>query len=117
MAANLEEAFDKAFAADSLSAFGGIIALNRKVDASTARKMAEPFMEVIIAPDYEDEALEILRTKKNLRVLSMPLASKSTWRLRTVTGGFVIQEEDNDPQELPMQVVTTVSPNPNRWMT
>ena len=114
VAANLEEAFDKAFAADSLSAFGGIIALNRKVDASTARKMAEPFMEVIIAPDYEDEALEILRTKKNLRVLSMPLASKSTWRLRTVTGGFVIQEEDNDPQELPMQVVTTVSPKPEQ---
>jgi len=114
VADNLEEAFAKAFAADSLSAFGGIIALNRKVDADTARKMAEPFMEVIIAPDYEDEALEILTAKKNLRVLSLPLTKDSGWRLRTVEGGFVVQDEDNDPQELSLQVVTSVSPKPEQ---
>lgn len=114
VAANLEEAFVKAFAADSLSAFGGIIALNRKVDANTARKMAEPFMEVIIAPDYEDEALEILRAKKNLRVLSLPLADNKGWRLRTVQGGFIVQDDDTDPKELPLQVVTTAQPKPEQ---
>lgn len=114
VADNLEEAYTKAFAADSLSAFGGIIALNRKVDANTARKMAEPFMEVIIAPDYEDDALEILRAKKNLRVLSMPQANSTGWRLRTVEGGFIVQDEDVDPKELPMQVVTNASPQPEQ---
>lgn len=114
VAANLEEAFEKAFAADSLSAYGGIIALNRKVDANTARKMAEPFMEVIIAPDYEEDALEILRAKKNLRVLSMPRTKNTGWRLRTVEGGFIVQDEDADPQELPLQVVTAASPQPGQ---
>lgn len=114
VADNLEEAYTKAFAADSLSAFGGIIALNRKVDANTARKMAEPFMEVIIAPDYEDDALEILRAKKNLRVLSMPQANSTGWSLRTVEGGFIVQDEDVDPKELPMQVVTNASPQPEQ---
>lgn len=114
VAADLEEAFTKAFAADSQSAYGGIIAVNRKVDANTARKMAEPFMEVIIAPDYEEDALEILRAKKNLRVLSMPKTNDSSWRLRSVEGGFIVQDEDVDPQELPMQVVTTVSPQPEQ---
>ena len=114
VATNLEEAFEKAFAADSLSAFGGIIALNGKVDANTARKMAEPFMEVIIAPDYEEEALEILRAKKNLRVLSLPLTGNKGWRLRTVEGGFVIQDDDFDPEELPLQVVTVAKPKPDQ---
>ena len=111
---DLEEAFVKAFAADSQSAYGGIIALNRKVDANTARKMAEPFMEVIIAPDYDDEALEVLRAKKNLRVLSLPLTDNKGWRLRTVDGGFIVQDDDVDPQELPMQVVTTAQPQPEQ---
>jgi len=76
--------------------------------------MAEPFMEVIIAPDYEDDALEILRAKKNLRVLSMPQANSTGWRLRTVEGGFIVQDEDVDPKELPMQVVTNASPQPEQ---
>ncbi|HBK54300.1 MAG TPA: bifunctional phosphoribosylaminoimidazolecarboxamide formyltransferase/inosine monophosphate cyclohydrolase, partial [Syntrophomonas wolfei] len=61
VAATLEEAFDRAFAADPLSAYGGIIALNRPVDGATAQKAAEPFMEVIIAPAYTPEALESLQ--------------------------------------------------------
>jgi len=91
----LEEAFSKAFAADSLSAYGGIIAFNRTVDLATAQKAAEPFMEVIIAPAYEPRALECFTAKKNLRVLQMdPKSSGGKIQLRTVSGGFVVQEKD-----------------------
>ncbi len=77
LADTLEEAYERAFAADPLSAYGGIIAFNREVDVATARKAAEPFMECIIAPGYED-ALEILQAKKNLRVLELEAISSRT---------------------------------------
>lgn len=110
--ANAEEAFARAFEADPLSAFGGIIALNRAVDKNTAQRIAEPFMEVIIAPEYEDEALLVLKEKKNLRVLQMPLAANEGLQLRSVAGGLVVQDYDQDPAELPMEVVTTTQPDP-----
>lgn len=107
----LAEAYDKAFNADPLSAFGGIIAFNRKVDRETAVKAAEPFMEVIIAPGFDDEALEILTKKKNLRLLELPMDRAAEYQVRSVEGGFVVQEMDMhelDPGEL--QVVTTRQP-------
>jgi len=94
LGSSLAEAYERAFAADPVSAFGGIIALNRKVDVETAGKITGPFMEVVIAPDYDAEALEILRTKKNLRVLSLPLAGAADLQVKSVEGGFVVQEMD-----------------------
>ncbi|MDD4627368.1 MAG: bifunctional phosphoribosylaminoimidazolecarboxamide formyltransferase/IMP cyclohydrolase, partial [Syntrophomonas sp.] len=111
VAATLEEAFDRAFAADPLSAFGGIIALNRPVDGATAQKAAEPFMEVIIAPAYTPEALESLQAKKNLRVLELPLEVAGGLQIRTVAGGFVVQESDRDELDMDkLQVVTQKEP-------
>ncbi|ABI69073.1 bifunctional phosphoribosylaminoimidazolecarboxamide formyltransferase/IMP cyclohydrolase [Syntrophomonas wolfei] len=111
VAATLEEAFDRAFAADPLSAFGGIIALNRPVDGATAQKAAEPFMEVIIAPAYTPEALESLQAKKNLRVLELPLEVAGGLQIRTVAGGFVVQESDRDKLDMDkVQVVTQKEP-------
>jgi phosphoribosylaminoimidazolecarboxamide formyltransferase/IMP cyclohydrolase len=111
----LEKAFIRAFAADPVSAFGGIIAFNRKVDLATARKAVEPFMEVIIAPAYEDEALECLRAKKNLRLLRLPIEKNQELLLKTVSGGFVIQEKDFEELDFDkLQVVTEVKPTPEQ---
>lgn len=94
IADTLAEAFDRAFAGDPVSAFGGIIAFNRTVDLATARKAAEPFMEVVIAPSYDKDALECLQTKKNLRVLELGLKRNNKLQVKTVEGGFVVQERD-----------------------
>lgn len=115
VANTLEEAFTRAFAADSVSAYGGIIAFNRRVDAATARKASEPFMEVIIAPAYDDEALKIMQNKKNLRVLELPLQKNQELTVKTVSGGFVIQEKDLDAMEPDkLQVVTEAAPSPEQ---
>ncbi len=108
---NLEEAYTKAFSADPVSAFGGIIAFNRQVDLATARKAAEPFMECIIAPGYDDDALECLQGKKNLRVLELPILPDAELQIKTVDGGFVVQESDQDNLDMNnLQVVTQIEP-------
>lgn len=109
--ASLQEAYEKAFAADPLSAYGGIIAFNRRVDLATAQKAAVPFMEVIIAPGYDKDALQCFQTKKNLRILELQLQSGDEMQLKTVDGGFVVQENDAgelDPEHL--QYVTNTKP-------
>lgn len=90
------EAFLKAFEADPVSIFGGIIALNREVDGETARKLYEIFLEIIIAPSFSDEALEILRGKKNLRLLKVPFDSNGANEktLSSIEGGLLVQEQD-----------------------
>ena len=85
--------------ADAESAFGGIVSLSQSVDAETAKRLVETFLEVIIAPAYSSEALSILATKKNLRVLELPgLApepgAEVPWRVRSVAGGVLLQRED-----------------------
>ncbi|HPT70322.1 MAG TPA: bifunctional phosphoribosylaminoimidazolecarboxamide formyltransferase/IMP cyclohydrolase, partial [Syntrophomonas sp.] len=111
LADSLEEAYEKAFGADPVSAFGGIIAFNRKVDAATARKAAEPFMECIIAPGYDDDALAIFQAKKNLRVLEMEISSAPELQIKSVEGGFVVQESDQGTvMAEDLQVVTEKSP-------
>ncbi len=107
VAEDLVSAYERAFAADPLSAFGGIIAFNRVVDVETAKKVAEPFMEVVAAPGYEEEALEILKTKKNLRVLAIPLDFSTSLEIKSVEGGFVVQETDR--HELLPDDVTVVT--------
>jgi phosphoribosylaminoimidazolecarboxamide formyltransferase/IMP cyclohydrolase len=85
-------------ACDPVSAFGGIIALNRPLDGATAKMIAELFAEVIIAPDLNDEAKNILAAKKNLRVLltrSMPDPLVADTVIKSVAGGYLIQSRDN----------------------
>lgn len=109
----LEEAYVKAFSADPVSAFGGIIAFNRQVDLATARRAAEPFMECIIAPGYDEDALECLQSKKNLRVLELPILPAADLQIRTVEGGFVVQECDQENLDMTnLQIVTRTKPTP-----
>ncbi|MEK7855988.1 MAG: bifunctional phosphoribosylaminoimidazolecarboxamide formyltransferase/IMP cyclohydrolase, partial [Acidobacteriota bacterium] len=89
-----EEAYRRALSTDPVSAFGGIVAFNRAVDAVVANSVNEVFTEVVIAPDFEPEALEIFRTKKNLRVLRMEAdaaATDSTLRYKQISGGMLVQ--------------------------
>lgn len=93
----LANAYRRAYEGDPVSAFGGIVACNRTVDAPTAEEMAKIFLEAIIAPDFTDEALEILKQKPSLRLLKTgQLTEPSTDRLdiRKVNGGLLIQESD-----------------------
>ncbi|MGE5416167.1 MAG: bifunctional phosphoribosylaminoimidazolecarboxamide formyltransferase/IMP cyclohydrolase [Acidobacteriota bacterium] len=109
----LTEAYTRAFNADPVSAYGGIIALNRTVDKVTAEKAAETFMEVIIAPGFDEDALAVLKNKKNLRVLSMPLTKDGGFQLKSVEGGMVVQGLDVDEiTEQDLQVVTERKPSP-----
>ncbi|HPF20160.1 MAG TPA: bifunctional phosphoribosylaminoimidazolecarboxamide formyltransferase/IMP cyclohydrolase [Syntrophomonas sp.] len=111
IADTLEEAYEKAFNADPVSAYGGIIAFNRQVDAATARKAAQTFMECIIAPGYDDDALAIFQAKKNLRVLEMEISSAPELQIKSVEGGFVVQESDQGSvTAADLQVVTEKAP-------
>ena len=88
------EAYMKAYEVDPTSIFGGIIGFNRKVDKKAAEEMVKIFLEVIAAPDYDDDALEILKTKKNLRVLKFQNTPKAEKYMVTVDGAMLVQEED-----------------------
>lgn len=94
--ADIDEAWKKAYAADPVSIFGGIVALNRTVTAETAKGMAELFLEIIIAPEYTPEALEILKGKKNLRVLTLDTAAevKNRRKVTAVNDGMLLQDAD-----------------------
>jgi phosphoribosylaminoimidazolecarboxamide formyltransferase/IMP cyclohydrolase len=95
-AGTVEDAYVRALAGDPVSAFGGIVAVNRPLDGPTARRITEVFTEVVIAPGYEDDALEALQGKKNLRILRMPDADRPVggWDLRSVPGGLLVQSAD-----------------------
>jgi phosphoribosylaminoimidazolecarboxamide formyltransferase/IMP cyclohydrolase len=118
---DLTSAFDEALRGDPVSAFGGIVALNRLVDGETARRMAEIFFEVVVAPAFDDETLEILGKRKSLRLLGMPMLMPSTsaengpgssWDLRPITGGLLVQTADCDPADpLSWRVVTNREPS------
>ena len=91
-----EQAYRRALETDPVSAFGGIVALNRHVDSPTARAVIEIFTEVIIAPSYEPDALEILKTKKNLRVLKVPESDNQPGlEYRQISGGMLVQTRDS----------------------
>ncbi|MGX1132643.1 phosphoribosylaminoimidazolecarboxamide formyltransferase/IMP cyclohydrolase [Streptomyces glaucescens] len=92
--ADVAEAHRKAHACDPLSAFGGVIAVNRPVSKEMAEQVAEIFTEVIVAPDYEDGALEALTKKKNIRVLRCPEAPANPVEVKPIDGGALLQETD-----------------------
>lgn len=91
---NVYEAYTKAYECDPVSIFGGIVALNKEVDADTAREMVKIFLEIVIAPSFTDEALEVLRTKKNLRVIKCKHTPQDKINMVKVDGGLLIQDED-----------------------
>jgi phosphoribosylaminoimidazolecarboxamide formyltransferase/IMP cyclohydrolase len=87
-------AYEKAYACDPVSIFGGIVAVNVKLDGPTAEKLGGLFLEIVIAPDFEDEALGILKKKKNLRIVRAPKAPEETHEYSAVDGGLLVQETD-----------------------
>jgi phosphoribosylaminoimidazolecarboxamide formyltransferase/IMP cyclohydrolase len=113
---NISEAYSKAFETDNVSPFGGIIATNRTVDAESANTMHPLFTEVIIAPEFTDEALEILMKKANRRLIRADYSAlKNTYKydLKAVAGGFLAQKSDSllvDDEKL--KVVTQREPTP-----
>lgn len=91
----LEEAYRRALATDPVSAFGGIVAFNRTVEEAAARAVVEIFTEVVIAPDYDEAALETLRTKKNLRILRTGTTTRAAGLdFKRITGGMLVQTRD-----------------------
>lgn len=100
------EAYLQAYEGDTVSAFGGIVAVNRIVDAATAQAMDPIFYEVVVAPGYDDDALEILQRKRNLRILTVGAGTAETaLDLRPIAGGILVQGPDN------------VAEDPGEWKT
>ena len=114
-ATTMKEAYLKALACDKTSAFGGIIALNRPLDAETAEEIAKQFAEVIIAPQADLKAVQIIAAKKNLRLLvtgGMPDASQKAHYVKSVSGGFLVQEKDAETlDKAALKIVTKKQPN------
>ncbi len=102
-------AYQNAFEGDTVSAFGGIVGFNRTLDGPTAEAMAPVFYEVVVAPDYTPEALEILKKKRNLRILAVDPVVQSgqspSYDLRVITGGILVQHPD------------TITEDPDGWQT
>ncbi len=103
-AATIEDAYSAALACDAVSAFGGIIALNRTLDEATARAIAGIFTEVVVAPDADEAALAIFAAKKNLRLLltgDLPDPRRHGFQAKSITGGWLIQTRDNGSIGIP----------------
>ncbi len=114
MGPSLVEAYHRALACDPVSAFGGIVALNQKLDADAARAIVEIFTEVIIAPDADPEAIALIAAKKNLRLLltgGVPDPRAPGLVYRTVAGGFLVQSRDHAVvDDMDLRVVTKRAP-------
>jgi phosphoribosylaminoimidazolecarboxamide formyltransferase/IMP cyclohydrolase len=110
--ATLDQAYAEAFACDTVSAFGGIIAVNRPLDAATAKAITGIFTEVVVAPDADEEALALFAAKKNLRLLltgDLPDASRAGRSAKSIAGGWLVQDRDaGTPGDL--EVVTKRAP-------
>ncbi len=116
---SLAAALEAALAADPVSAFGGIVALTQTLDVETAQRLAEPFLECVVAPACTPEAAERLAAKKNLRVLVLPdFCVGPAQTLRTLAGGFLVQEADGlqgSDRQQSWRVVTERQPTPAEW--
>jgi len=121
VAAHGAEAYKKAFDCDPVSAYGSVIAFNEAIDASCAEVMLDNFIELLLAPRFEPEALDILSKKKDLRIIEIggtgetgePYSGKD---YRRVHGGLLVQEYDTDPNDRgDWKVVSTASPNDEQW--
>ena len=110
---NMLEVYKQAFNADSLSAFGGVIAMNKQCDELVAEEISKVFVEIVLAPSFTKEALEIFSTKKNLRVLEVGNIKprEKLLEVRNVVGGIIVQETDTSViQKQDLKTVTKTSP-------
>ncbi|MES1156626.1 MAG: bifunctional phosphoribosylaminoimidazolecarboxamide formyltransferase/IMP cyclohydrolase [Alphaproteobacteria bacterium] len=114
LGADLSEAYARALMCDPVSAFGGIVAVNRKLDRAAAERMVEIFTEVVIAPDADEDAIAVFAKKKNLRLLvagGLPAPSAAGLTYRTVAGGFLVQGRDNgEVRRKDLKIVTKLAP-------
>jgi phosphoribosylaminoimidazolecarboxamide formyltransferase/IMP cyclohydrolase len=90
----LLEAYEKTFACDPVSIFGGIVACTTTIDAATASRLGELFLEIVVAPDFDKDALDILQKKKNLRIMKAKCAPKDSREYIAVDGGLLVQDTD-----------------------
>ena len=114
-APTIYEAYMRAYEADPVSIFGGIVAANREIDGKTAEELSKIFLEIVIAPSFTDEAFEILSKKKNIRLLALPDIEKRNCRemldMKKVAGGLLVQELDTELyEEDKLTVVTEKKP-------
>jgi len=111
------DAWRRALATDQLSAFGGVVAFNTVVDRATAEAMADLFLEVVVAPSFHDEALATFATKKNLRVVELPVShGEPGLDYKCVRGGFLVQDRFSfNPSEEGWQVPTVRHPTEREW--
>jgi phosphoribosylaminoimidazolecarboxamide formyltransferase/IMP cyclohydrolase len=118
VAASAQLAYERAFACDPLSAYGGVIALNRRVDRACAERLGEQFIEVLLAPGYDEDALELLQVKKNVRLLELPHWPPPLRVLESkpVIGGELVQTHDivSETRE-DMHVVSSRQPSEQEW--
>ena len=113
-AATLAEAYTKALASDPVSAFGGIISVNRPLDLATAEQIGDLFVEIVAAPSYEADALKFLQRKKNLRILLATGQTERPLSLRSVYGGVLVQELDTSTADMDpsnWQIVSKAQPS------
>ena len=120
VADSLSEAYKNAFQTDPISAFGGVIAFNRKVDAATAKEILNLFVEIIIAPAFDGEALKLLSTKPNIRLLELDISKDvAGFEMRKIQGGLLVQERDrgmiDDLRSL--KVVTKRAPTDDEYQS
>jgi phosphoribosylaminoimidazolecarboxamide formyltransferase/IMP cyclohydrolase len=117
--ATLTEAYAKALACDSVSAFGGIVAVNRVLDGEAATAICKIFTEVVIAPDADAAALAVFAQRRNLRLLlagGLPDRRRGGLMLRSVAGGFLVQDRDTAGiEDMPLKVVTKRAPSEAEW--
>jgi len=115
-AKTIEEAFEKAYNSDPVSIFGGIVAVNKEVSKELVQQMNKVFLEIVIAPSYTDEALTLLKKKKNLRVLKLntEAPNKDAFQMVTVNGGLLLQNTDEYlVQKEDLKIVTKLVPTEN----
>ena len=107
----LAEAYVRALECDPVSAFGGVIGVNRPVDAAAAAEMAKLFLEVIAAPSFDAGAREVFASKKNLRLVEVPARRSREWVLKNISGGMLVQDADlHKLAESDLKVVTKRPP-------
>ena len=113
------DAYERALSCDPMSAFGGVIAINRKVDVPLAEALAKNFVEVLIAPEYDDDALEILQRKEAIRIFTDQAPRYPDPKekdIKRVRGGILVQDRDGEPEQREMmEVVTEVKPTEDAW--
>src|SRR6266576_1722424 len=118
VAASAKDAYERAFACDPISAYGGVITINRRVDGACAERLGEQFIEVLLAPGYDADALEILQQKKNVRLLALPDWPERSREVdeKSVIGGLLVQDRDlvEETREQ-MRVLSSRPPSEPEW--